>query len=168
MSGKRYLKPGELFFGRGTVVETLLGSCVSITLWYPDRQLGGICHFMLPQRQRQLFQHSRNLDGRYGVEAWLWLQQQSRSHALLTEQAQIKLFGGSRAVQLNHPEPVTDIGQRNIEQAEACLAEAGLKACARDLGGEGHRILRFDLQTGDVWIRRGEALSQASLKELQP
>lgn len=168
MSGKRYLKPGEMFFGADVLVETLLGSCVAITLWYPERRLGGICHFMLPQRQRQLFKHSRDLDGRYGVEAWLWLLQQSRSHALQPEQAQIKLFGGSRAVQLGRPEPVADIGRRNIEQAEACLAEAGLTACARDLGGDGHRTLRFDLNTGDVWIRRGEALGPATLKELQP
>lgn len=167
MSGKRYLKPGELFFGSDVLVETLLGSCVAITLWYPQAGKGGICHFMLPERQRRLFRHSRQLDGRYGREAWIWLQQQSRAQGLAPETAEIKLFGGSRVLQSSvQVGTVTDVGQRNIEVAEACLIEAGLTASARDLGGDGHRVLRFDLITGDVWVRRGEPLPRAVKKEL--
>ena len=168
MSERCYLKPGEMFFGESTLVETLLGSCVAITLWYPHVRKGGICHFMLPQRQRDLRSHSRDLDGRYGREAWLWLLQQSRAQCLQPELAEIKLFGGSRVLQLKPEQNFADIGAKNIELAEDCLQQAGLQPCARDVGGDGHRVLRFDLRTGYVWVRRGEALPNAVLKEMQP
>ena len=42
------LLPGELYFGQRHLLKTLLGSCVAITLWHPQRQLGGMCHFLLP------------------------------------------------------------------------------------------------------------------------
>jgi len=47
------LMPGELHFG-GEVqsLKTLLGSCVALTLWHPKRRIGGMCHFLLPSRQR--------------------------------------------------------------------------------------------------------------------
>lgn len=45
----RFLNPGEIFFGgSGFRVRTLLGSCVSIVLWHPNRHLGGMCHYLLP------------------------------------------------------------------------------------------------------------------------
>lgn len=165
MNPKRYLNPGEMFFGAERQVETLLGSCVAITLWYPHVQKGGMCHFVLAQRQRALSLHSRELDGRYGVEAWLWLRQQSLANGLNVEQAEIKLFGGSRVLPLARTGMGGDVGQRNIEVAESCLREAGLQACASDLGGSGHRRLRFDLQTGDVWVRRGDSLDRSPFQE---
>ncbi len=36
------LKAGEFHFGGGpTRISTLLGSCVSITLWHPRKRIGG-------------------------------------------------------------------------------------------------------------------------------
>jgi chemotaxis protein CheD len=167
MSRRRYLKPGEMFFGGDVLVETLLGSCVAITLWFPQARCGGICHYMLPQRQRELRQHSRGLDGRYGREAWLWLCQQARAQLLDPALAEIKLFGGARVL-VDTLSPGRDIGQQNIDLAESCLHEAGLQARARDLGGEGHRVLRFDLNTGEVWLRRGAPMPAARHKEYEP
>ena len=38
------LGAGDFYFGSGhTRVSTLLGSCVSITLWHPRRRIGGMC-----------------------------------------------------------------------------------------------------------------------------
>ncbi len=43
------LRPGDFHFGGGhTRISTLLGSCVSITLWHPRRLIGGMCHYMMP------------------------------------------------------------------------------------------------------------------------
>lgn len=43
------LQPGEFHFGgANTRIQTLLGSCVAITLWHPIRRIGGMCHYMLP------------------------------------------------------------------------------------------------------------------------
>jgi hypothetical protein len=47
-------------------LRTLLGSCVAITLWHPTRRIGGMCHFLLPERKRRT---NEPPDGRYGDEA---------------------------------------------------------------------------------------------------
>ena len=55
-----FLQPGEFYFGdAATRIRTLLGSCVAITLWHPARMIGGMCHYMLPNRQK----HHGPLDG---------------------------------------------------------------------------------------------------------
>jgi chemotaxis protein CheD len=63
-----FLNPGEFHFGDGkTRISTLLGSCVSITLWHPRKRIGGMCHFMLTERRPS---PDMPLDGRFGSEAF--------------------------------------------------------------------------------------------------
>ena len=61
------LSAGDFHFGSGqTRISTLLGSCVSITLWHPRKHIGGMCHYLLPARTRK---PGEPPDGRYGDEA---------------------------------------------------------------------------------------------------
>ena len=46
-----FLLPGDFYFGNEyRVIKTLLGSCVSITMWSKRLKLGGMCHYKLPRR----------------------------------------------------------------------------------------------------------------------
>lgn len=165
MSSKCFLNPGGWYFGGGDVmVETLLGPCIAIVVWFPAARLGGICHFLLPG-PRRVAEHARDLDGRYGYDAWVWLKQQARVQALRMGEAEVKLFGGARSLANPATRQQTDIGRQNIAFVEQLLAESGVKVVGRDLGGEGHRVLRFDLSSGDVWVRRGGALAVKNRKE---
>ncbi len=157
MNLRMFLKPGDWFFGGGDMqVETVLGSCVTITLWHPGRKLGGLCHFMLPSRLRGTLQ---GLDGRYGEEAVLLLKQQAQSNGLDIRDCEAKLFGGARA--LVGKKDHDGVGVRNIRFAEECLRAEEVSVVSYDLGGQGHRYLRFDLSCGDVWVRHGSPLSLA-------
>lgn len=63
-----FLQPGESYFGdKNTRIRTLLGSCVSITLWHPHLLIGGMCHYLLPDRGGK--SSTGELDGRYADEA---------------------------------------------------------------------------------------------------
>ncbi|MBM7059109.1 chemotaxis protein CheD [Pseudomonas sp. UL073] len=161
MTGRCFLNPGDLYFGEETLVETLLGSCVAITLWFPQARKGGICHFLLPGKRR-VPEYSREIDGRYGREAWVWLKQQVRRHALVLEEAEAKLFGGARSLSTADERLDSAVGEQNIRFAESLMAQAGMRVVNRDLGGEGCRYLRFDLSSGEVWVRRGGALQIAA------
>ena len=45
-----YLHPGGLWAEPcAATITTVLGSCVSVCLWDPERALGGINHFVLPR-----------------------------------------------------------------------------------------------------------------------
>ena len=45
-----------------TRISTLLGSCVSITLWHRAKRIGGMCHYMMPSA---IVETAAPLDGRY-------------------------------------------------------------------------------------------------------
>lgn len=155
MSQRVFIKPGGWFFGGGDCqVETVLGSCVTITLWHSGQKLGGLCHFMLPNRLRDSVQ---SLDGRYGEEAILWLKRQARAAGLDIRDCEAKLFGGAQALvgtRRHH-----GVGLRNVHFAENRLRAEGVAVVSCDLGGQGHRYLRFDLSNGDVWVRHGAPLT---------
>lgn len=88
-----FLQPGEYHFGdRNTRIRTLLGSCVSVVIWHPLLLIGGMCHFLLPQRSGR---HSGStLDGRYADEALQLLLQAASAAGTRAEEYQAKLFGG--------------------------------------------------------------------------
>ena len=45
-----FLGPGDYFFGSTSEqISTLLGSCVSLVAWLPERQLLSVSHVMLPK-----------------------------------------------------------------------------------------------------------------------
>jgi chemotaxis protein CheD len=163
MSERIFLNPGEWYFGGGDVrVETLLGSCISLTLWSPQSRLGGMCHFLLPSNPRPKVQAL--LDGRYGQDALAWLQQQTLQAGIDVRHCEVKLFGGSRTPQAGSGGSFA-IGERNIQFAEMALGELGLMPRSVDVGGDVHRYLRFELATGDVWVRYGDPLPLPSTKE---
>lgn len=86
-----FLQPGDYYFGdESTRIRTILGSCVSITLWHPWKRIGGMCHFMLPQRA----QRGDEFHGKYADEALELLLKQVRLHKTHPGDYQIKLFGG--------------------------------------------------------------------------
>jgi chemotaxis protein CheD len=159
MSQRIFLHPGEWFLGGGDVrVETLLGSCVSVTLWSAQLRIGGMCHFLLPSNPRSPVHGP--LDGRYGEDALLWLQQQTRLVGIDIHQCEIKLFGGSLTPSVSRGTSF-GIGEKNVQFAKAALKQLGVEPCSVDVAGDVHRYLRFELVTGDVWVRHGEALPAA-------
>ncbi|UXY16332.1 chemotaxis protein CheD [Chitiniphilus purpureus] len=156
MSRHIYLNPGELYFGEGPAqIETLLGSCVAIVLRHPRRILGGVCHFLLPER------HARTsgtpLDGRYGAEAMQLLLLQARRHGCVAGEFEAKLFGGARALDVGWRGDT--VGEHNARFARQLLHRYGIALRCSDLGGTGYRYLRVDLARGEVWVRRGGALT---------
>jgi chemotaxis protein CheD len=148
-----YLRPGEWHFGgREFLIRTLLGSCVSITLWHPKYKLGGMCHFMLARRGKP---HGNALSGRYADEAMLLLVQQVLQTGLALREFHVKLIGGAAVLADNEQELSTlDVASDNVEQARRLVRQLGLNLKAEDLGGARPRLVLLDLDRGDVWVRQ--------------
>ncbi|MNM36118.1 Chemoreceptor glutamine deamidase CheD [compost metagenome] len=151
---RRVLHIGEMYFGSGeTWLETRLGSCISIVLWFPQAGKGGICHFLLPFK-RMPVKNTGSLNGRYGNEAWNWLNQQVSKNGLSLGEAKIKLFGGACSISCSTKTHPYSVGEQNVQFVETLMERAGVQVLSRCLGGTGSRFIRFDLATGDVWVRR--------------
>ena len=147
-----FLQPGGFHFGGGrTRISTLLGSCISITLWHPARLVGGMCHFMLPSRGQSA---GVALDGRYADEALVLFDREVAKAGSRPGDYQVKVFGGGNMLtRADDSSELMDIAARNIESAYALLARHGYRPAAlAHCGGKGHRKLIFDLWTGHVWL----------------
>lgn len=149
-----FLQPGELYFGdRHTRIRTLLGSCVSLVLWHPEKRLGGMSHFMLPTRQRGRGP-GQGLDGRYGDEALARLLDEIGRSKTRPQDYSVRLFGGGNMFPGLGRNSDRHIGERNIQAARRLIQGHGLHFDGEDVGGTGHRSLIFDVWSGRVAIKR--------------
>ncbi len=148
-----FLQPGELFVAdAGYQIRTILGSCVSITLWHPDTCLGGMSHFLLPTRGSVV--PIRDLDGRYGDEALQLMLADLHAHGVSPGRCQAKIFGGGNMFPGHDRAGKINVGQRNGEAARELLRKQGIPLLSESLFGHGHRQIIFDLSKGDVWARQ--------------
>ncbi|SHN45368.1 hypothetical protein [Cryptosporangium aurantiacum] len=145
------LQPGDFCFASaGTRIRTLLGSCISISMWHPRRRVGGMCHYMIPRRRRTPGVH-HELSGRYADEAIeLFLRELHRNNTLPHEY-QVKMFGGGNQFPAFRRE--LDIPRQNIEIGLELLEHHGFELTATHLGGTGARHVVFDLTDGGVWMK---------------
>ncbi len=159
-----YLLPGEYFVGDARYrIRTLLGSCVSITLWHPRLRVGAMSHFLLSERDPGTeSEHGEELSGRYGREAMALMVAQLQERGVRLRECEAKIFGGGTMFPSIESGPQEGIGHRNGVAAERLLAEYGVPVVSESLFGTGHRQILFDVATGDVWVRQGDAGDKGS------
>jgi len=153
-----FLQPGELFVGDHSFqIRTILGSCVSITLWHPRLRVGGMSHFLLPTRSTRAA--ADELDGRYGDEALQLMFRDLKAVGANPTQCEAKIFGGGNMFPGNqhargqHAKGIA-VGQRNGQAARELLRVHGIDVVTESLFGIGHRQIIFDVSKGDVWSRQ--------------
>ena len=80
------LQPGEFYFGdKETRIRTLLGSCVAITLWHPQKLIGGMCHYMLPSPEFRT--NPLQLNGKYAEDTMKMFLQEIKAAGTLPSTA---------------------------------------------------------------------------------
>lgn len=152
------LLQGEWFFGSGLAVRTLLGSCVAVTVWHPIRQIGGMCHFVLPNGPRSLI----DMSPRYADGALRAMVVEIQRVGLTNGEFEAGLFGGGNI--FSHSEfGAYDIGVRNVDAGRRILLASGFRIVHDQTGGTVCRQVHLDLTTGHVLVseesmtKKGEA-----------
>jgi chemotaxis protein CheD len=147
-----FLQPGEHYTGDADCrIRTLLGSCVSITLWHPIRRIGSMSHFLLSNRGGEV---SRELDGRYAEESLSLMLRDLARERVAPQECQAKLFGGGNMFPKHRQAGALNVGQKNGEAARRLMLSHGISVVSESLFGVGHRQIIFDLRTGHVWSRQ--------------
>lgn len=161
------LRPGDWWFGGGaTRVRTVLGSCVAVTLWHPRRRVGGMCHYMLPERgdgagtdersRDGRGTDERGRDGRYGDQVLAQLVREVAHAGGAPGEYEAKLFGGGRMFRIGeiaHGGSALQVSDRNVQAGRTLLLRHGFACTAEHVGGYGHREVILDLPDGHVWVR---------------
>ncbi len=145
------LNPGDFYFGScGSKVKTILGSCVAITMWNPQKRQGGMCHFLLPSHTEA---NQDGLSGKYADHAVaLFIQDIDRTKTT-PQDYQVKVFGGGKMFpQLGRPNEFS-VGDRNIVAAKDLLKRHGFQVHSEHTGEAGHRQVMLDLATGQTFVK---------------
>jgi len=145
---KVYLKPGELVIAEDPVmVSTVLGSCISVTMFNLQGGVSAICHAMLPSGEGR--------DFKYVDSSLRHMVQWFEEHGITREEIQVKLFGGADMFEAvpTRANNLT-VGWQNILIATRQIEEHGLVLAASDTGGKQGRKLIFKSDTGVVFLKR--------------
>ncbi|MBK8064556.1 MAG: chemoreceptor glutamine deamidase CheD [Betaproteobacteria bacterium] len=141
--------PGEYYVSaREVVMVTVLGSCVSACIRDRRRGIGGMNHFMLPERG------GGELIGaaaRYGAYAMEILLNQLLKLGAAREDLEAKVFGGGSV--LSNMTSI-NVGERNAEFVLKFLATEKIEIAARDLLDVWPRKIYYFPQTGRVLVKK--------------
>ncbi|MGH6648397.1 chemotaxis protein CheD [Aquabacterium sp.] len=148
-----FLNPGEYFVGDARHrIRTLLGSCVSITLWHPAQRIGAMSHFLLSERSGKV---GEPLDARYGKEALGLMLMELAKQGVDPKACQAKIFGGGDMFpKQSGMANASNVGRKNGEAAHRLLEAHDISVMSESLFGQGHRRILFDVSSGHVWSRQ--------------
>jgi chemotaxis protein CheD len=146
------LWPGELVVvERPTVVVTVLGSCVSVTLLHRRSGLGAICHALLPEGA---VWGNEGGGFRYVEPSVRYMTEEFRRRGIGPRETEVKVFGGGDVLVTNMGPGELTVGARNVQAALGALQGEGYNVAASDVGGKRGRKIYFDTSTGAVLLKR--------------
>lgn len=152
-----YLKPGEMCFSRNpVVVTTVLGSCVSVTLFHPGSGTSAICHALQPRcpQPDRCSEDCRNRY-RYAVCAIEEMTRRITALSLRPRDIEVKLFGGAALIGTRSAaSQQNSIGQLNVKAAMETISNLGLILKVMDVGGNFGRKIIFNTETGEILMKR--------------
>ncbi|WP_277656079.1 chemotaxis protein CheD [Seleniivibrio woodruffii] len=146
-----YLKPGEIFYSEEpAMVRTVLGSCVSITMFVPRFKIGIISHCMLPTSQDAI--HRGEDAMKYVDCALLYMNKKIINSGAEKRETEVKLFGGSNMFTIADAD--SGVGIKNVNSALNLIKKLGYGIVSSDTGGNFTRKLFFSFDTGKVYLRK--------------
>jgi len=159
------IHPGEYFVSDDDIIiSTVLGSCVSVTLFDKVHCFGGINHFMLPgDLEEKDVEKSRN--AKYGMFAIELVYNEMLKAGSRKIDIVAKVFGGGSVLRIGTGP--TKIPKGNVDFAFAYLKKENIPVIASDTGGNFPRKIFFFVRTGKVLLKRitGSVVEQVKIEE---
>jgi chemotaxis protein CheD len=163
-----YLRPGEMHFAeRPALVVTVLGSCLSVTMFSRRKGLGGICHGLLPQCGGKHVCDGNCLQGFKYVDCSIEkMVKLFDEHGVKRGEIEVKCFGGADMfTRQGKVSGVVSVGRQNVQTAKKILAHEGLHIMKMDVGGPQGRKIIFNTYTGEVFLKRLTQMNVLDIKK---
>lgn len=154
---KVFLQTGDCYFAvQPTIVTTILGSCLAVTMNAPKQGLGTICHAFLPDSSERDPRKGKDPQiCRYVDTALQNMLETMDKMGVPRRDLVIKMFGGAAGIAVAGMAKTSyNIGRRNVEMAKKLLRFARLEVQVESVGGNYGRKLMFHTQTGEVWLKK--------------
>jgi len=152
-----YLKPGEMHIAqKPTLVTTVLGSCVSVTMFHRVSGVGAICHELLPQCKGKKDCDDGCVDGfKYMNCSIQRMIERFKTLKVGLGDIEVKIFGGADVLSpADTASNTINVGKENIETALREIEREGLRLVTYDVGGTFGRKILFYTHTGEVLLKR--------------
>ena len=144
---------GEYRVGSFPMITIGLGSCIGLTLFDPNLNLGGMVHIMLPESAGR-----KDRPGKYADTAVLLLVNELNALGCKNRSVIAKIIGG--ASMFEYFGTNLNIGERNAEKVRVLLKECHIQLAAEDIGGKFGRSVTFlPANGGKVTVRRADGTS---------
>jgi len=151
MKSKRVdIHVGECYASKdGSIIVTILGSCVAACLFDPVNRIGGMNHILMPGRA-----DIKHFDEptRYSINAMELLINRMMDLGGDRDKIVAKVFGGAHLIPTISKENM--MGEKNVSFTLEFLKREGIRVISRDVGGTDARKIFFHTNTGDVFLRR--------------
>ena len=145
------LNIGELIVtGEDVMINTTLGSCVSICLYSPQKKMSGMIHYALPY----FLDNSEDGDDlRYGDRAIvLLIEEMIKATNEPATSLKAKVVGGANCFIRDSKGGLDDIGERNITIAHEILKRYRIEIIGEHTGGELGRKVVFHSFDGRLQV----------------
>jgi chemotaxis protein CheD len=164
-----YIGPGEMHISeKPVIVSTVLGSCVSVTMFNKRSNIGAICHGFLPRckckdnccgnPQKCIFKSGCSgiceESFRYVDCSIVNMLKRFQSLGIESKELDIKLFGGANVIATENKNSSLIVGTQNVKQALYSIESESLSLLVSDVGGREGRKIQFFTHTGDILLKR--------------
>ena len=146
-----YLKPGEIHLTSApSLITTVLGSCLSVTMHHRATGMSAICHAVMPSIAKDR-NGAKEAVFQYVDSSLQWMLDQYTATGIRMSDIEVKMFGGAAIFQeTGSLGRDMNIGKRNVEAALAFLNKHRISLKAWSVGGNLGRKLIFNTSTGEV------------------
>ncbi len=157
-----FLMPGQYKISRDPcLITTVLGSCVSVCLFHPRHNFGGMNHYMLPENK------GSGLDGgKYGRYANNVLFQFFVDNLGSLKGVVGMIFGGANVLHFDNHIGAT-IGDQNIAQAREMLRGRNVPVIREQVGGQVGLKLKYRNWDNGIEVLPINPVAQAEVKFMQ-
>jgi len=124
-----------------------LGSCVAVVLYDPEVKIGGMNHFLLPERVTRREDENLAKFSDTGIEILI---KRIKDLGAKEERLVAKIIGGANMFPTLSKNA---IGGKNIDAAMKILEKHSISVVAKDIGGNWGRSVDFYLSDGRVVVR---------------
>ena len=154
-----FLKPADFYFtSEQMVIKTVLGSCLTITMFSKKLGVAAACHAVLPScRDKSCPPESCTNKYRFVECVIPEMLRRFQKLGVDSDDIEIKMFGVADMIMFRKGCSAWNnqrVGRQNILMAREVAKHHNLKLNNTDVGGTLGRKIYFDTETGDVWMKR--------------
>lgn len=141
----------ELLVARGSATFSChgLGSCVSICLFDPVAEVGGMAHVMLPKSTNSI-QPAK--PAKFADVAIPKLIEQLEALGASSSRLVVAIAGGAQVMRTPKQSAPWDLGERNRIAVIEALQKFDLSCLSEDCGGTEGRTVTFCLASGEIMV----------------